>query len=150
MVKSPFFVNFHLIWSPSVIEGKLDAQNWKKSSTTFASQSLGPQMKRTSQVLLFLAPWHIKDDSTEASLIAAKFYKTGKVKWSGRSPHHLSVQNFTLSPTHPDTSPQITPMSTPSQLRGPPQPTPPPPPNSSPNFKATTLLQSLFSSIPKR
>ena len=27
---------------------------------------------------------------------------------------------------------------------------PPPPPNSSPNFKATTLLQSLLSSIPKR
>ncbi|KAL4643250.1 hypothetical protein ACB092_02G080200 [Castanea dentata] len=34
-------------------------------------------------------------------------------------------------------------MNTPSQLRG-------PSPHSSPNFKATTLLQNLFSSIPKR
>ena len=80
-------------------EGKLGAKNRKKSSTTFASQSLGPQMKRTSQILLSLAPWHIKDESIEAVLFAAILYKTRKAKWRGRSPHHRSIQNFTLFPT---------------------------------------------------
>ena len=54
--KIPFFVNFYLIRSPSVIEGKLDVKKWKKSSTTSASQSLGPRMKQTFQVLLSPAP----------------------------------------------------------------------------------------------
>ena len=61
--------------------------------------SLGPRMKWTSQVLLSLVHWHIKDESTKAALLAAKLYKTGKAKWRGRSPHHWSIQNFTLFPT---------------------------------------------------
>ena len=44
-------------------------------------QSLGPRMKQTSQVLLPLTPWHIKDESTEAALFAVKLYKTKKAKW---------------------------------------------------------------------
>ena len=155
-MKSLFFVKFHLKRSPSITEGKLEAKNQKKSSTTSASQSLGPRMKRTSQVLLSPVPWHIKDDSTDASLFAAKLSKVGKAKWGGRSPHHLSIQNFTLSPTPTLYWTYLLKTFQPIQiLLHKPHPwTPLPnlevrPAHFYPNFKATTLLQSLFSSIPK-
>ena len=114
-------------------------------------------MKQTSQILLSPAPWHIRDDSMDASLFAAKLYKVGKVKRRGRSPHHLSDQNFTLSPTPTLYWRYLLKTSQPIRiLLHKPHPwTPLPnlevhPAHSSPNFKATTLLQSLFSSIRKR
>ena len=156
-MKSPFFVKFHLKRSPLVTEGKLEAKNRKKSSTTSTSLSLGPRMKWTSQVLLSLVPWHIRDDSTNASLFVAKLYKARKAKWRGRSLHHLSVQNFILSPTPTLYWTYLLKTSQPIRiLFHKPHPwTPLPnlevhPAHSSPNFKATTLLQSLFSLIPKR
>ena len=114
-------------------------------------------MKRTSQVLLSPASWHIRDDSTDASLFAAKLYKVGKAKRRGRSPHHLSDQNFTLSPTLTLYWTYLLKTSQPFRiLLNKPHPwTPLPnlevhPVHSSPNFKVTTLPQSLFSSILKR
>ena len=99
MSKSPFFVNFHLIWSPFSVGGKLNPQVWRNSSTTPITQSFGSWIKWTFQLLHSSIPNCSRDEATDASLLVAIPYITEKVNWSYKSPHHRSVQNFTLSPT---------------------------------------------------
>ena len=157
MSKSPFFVNFHLIRSPFSFWGKLDPKVRRNSSTTPNSQSFGSLIKRTFQLLYASIPNRSRDEAIDASLLVAIPNTTRKDSWSGKSPHHQSVQDFTLSPT--PTSNRIFLLKTSQPLRillYKPHPcTPLPsledhPPHSSPNFKTTTLLQSHVSTTPNR
>ena len=157
MSKSPFFVNFHLIWSPFSVGGKLNPQVWRNSSTTPITQSFGSWIKWTFQLLHSSIPNCSRDEATDASLLVAIPYITEKVNWSYKSPHHRSVQNFTLSPTLTLNRIFLLKTSQPFKiLLYKPHPcTPLPsledhPPQSSPNFKATTPLQSRVSSTPNR
>ena len=114
-------------------------------------------MKRTSQLLCSSISNRSREEATDAPLLEAIPYTIGNVNWSGESPHHWSIQSLTLSPT--PTSKRIFLLNSSQPMRmllHKPHPcTPLPsldvhPPHSSPNFRATTLLQSLVSSIPNR
>ena len=113
-------------------------------------------MKRTSQLLRSSIPNRSRE-ATNASLLEAIPYTTGKVNWSGESPHHWSVQSFTLSPT--PTLNRIFLLKTTQPIRMllykphlciPLSSLEVQPPHSSPNFRVTTLLQSLVFSTPNR
>ena len=155
MSKSPLGFNFHLNRSPTSIEGVLAPKIRRKYSPSSFFQSLNSRIKRTSQILLSPAPCLDKEASREASLLIAIPYSLGKATWKGWSPYHPSYLNLTLFP-NPTTNWMFL-LKSSQPMRIPlykPHPwTPLPnlevhPPHSSPNFEATTLLHSWFSSFP--
>ena len=135
--------------------GRFEPKIWRNSSTPPISQSFGLWIKWTSQLLHSSIPNRSREEATDTSSLEAIPYTLEKINWSGESSHHWSVQSLTLSST--PTSNRIFLLNSSQPIRillHKPHPctTLPSldvyPPHSSPNFRATTLLQSLVSSIP--